>query len=182
MKLSGRNIPISKLLFLCLYYGFARYLPRSYSRWGIFGKKIRYAICKHIFKYCGCGANIERMACFGSGLDIELGCDSDLGINCNVPSNTIIGEHVMMAPNCYILACNHDFSRTDIPMNKQGYLPKQQTIIEDDCWIGRNVLMTPGRTIKRGTIIAAGCVLSKNFPEYSIVGGNPSRLIKSRIV
>ena len=40
--------------------------------------------------------------------------------------------------------------------------------------------MTTGRTVKKGSIIAARCVLTKDFPEYSIVGGNPSKLIRSR--
>lgn len=61
-----------------------------------------------------------------------------------------------------------------------GHCGKKQTIIEDDAWIGRDVTMTPGRTIKKGSIIAACTMLTKDFPEYSIVGGNPSKLIKSR--
>ena len=41
--------------------------------------------------------------------------------------------------------------------------------------------MTPGRVVKRGSVIAAGCVLCKDFPEYSVIGGNPSKFIKSRL-
>lgn len=85
-----------------------------------------------------------------------------------------------MGANCYILPHNHAFDRTDIPMCQQGFNEKKQTIIEDDVWIGRDVLMTPGRHISKGSIIAGGCVLCKDFPEYSIVGGNPSKFIKSR--
>lgn len=121
------------------------------------------------------------MAYFGSGLDIEIGDNSGIGINSCIPSNTKIGKNVMMGPNCYILASNHAFERIDIPMIKQGHTSKKKTIIEDDVWIGRDVLMTPGRVIKKGSIIAGGCVLCKNFPEYSIIGGNPSKLIKSRL-
>ena len=65
-------------------------------------------------------------------------------------------------------------------MREQGFTPKQQTVIGNDVWIGRDVLMTPGRTIHDGTIVAGGCVLCKDFPAYSIVGGNPSRLIRQR--
>ena len=87
-----------------------------------------------------------------------------------------------MGPNCVILHSNHCFDRVDIPMQKQGFTPMKQVTIEDDCWIGCNVIMTAGRTIKRGTIIGAGCVLTKDFPSYSIVGGNPSYLIRRRIL
>lgn len=170
-----------RTICLILYYGFARYLPVSY--FPIIGgvcKWIRYRLCRRIFKKCGKNVNIERLAFFGGGRSVEIGDNSGLGVNCFVPSNTIIGNDVMMGPNCYILTSNQAFDRLDIPMWKQGNTELKQTIIEDDVWIGRDVLMTPGRLIKRGSIVAGGCVLCKNFPEYSIVGGNPSRLIRSR--
>ena len=97
-----------------------------------------------------------------------------------IPSNTVIGKNVMMGPNCYILPHNHIFSRTDIPMIEQGLEAPKATVIEDDVWIGRNVSMTCGRHIRKGSIIAMGCVLCKDFPAYSIVGGVPSKLIRNR--
>lgn len=182
MIIRGKQISVKQMFCLMFYYGVCRYLPVSYNiLLGGVAKRLRYFCCKNIFKKCGRNVNVERMACFGSGLEIEIGDNSGLGINCNVPSNTIIGSNVMMGPNCYILARNHKFDRVDVPMCEQDFLPNQQTFIDDDVWIGRDVLMTPGRTIKRGSIIAGGCVLCKDFPDYSIIGGNPSRLIRSRI-
>lgn len=171
-----------KTLCLILYYGFARYLPVSYFPFiGKICKWIRYQLCRRIFKKCGKNVNIERLAYFGRGVDIVIGDNSGLGINCKIPSDTVIGKDVMMGPNCFILDANHCFDRVDIPMCQQGCMDKKQTIIGDDIWIGRNVLITPGRVIKKGSIVAAGCVLCKDFPEYSIIGGNPSQLIRSRI-
>lgn len=85
-----------------------------------------------------------------------------------------------MGPKVFILQNNHHFSRTDVTIKAQGLGPKMQTIIGNDVWIGREVLFTPGRIIKDGTVIGARTCLCKDFPEYSIIGGNPSRLIKSR--
>lgn len=143
-------------------------------------KSIRYQLVKRIFKVCGKNVNVERRASFGSGREIEIGDNSGIGINACIPANTKIGKNVMMGPNCYILGANHSFARTDIPMMQQGNTIRKQTIIGDDVWIGRNVTMTPGRIVKEGTIIGACCVLTKDFPEYSIIGGNPSKLIRSR--
>lgn len=169
---------------LFLYYCFAIHLPVSGSRAGRFlhSKFIRYSICRHIFKYCGNNVNIEKGARFGDGSEIEIGDNSGIGVNCQVPHDLKLGADVMMGPNCFILSRNHNFSRTDVPMRQQGFREKRRTVIEDDVWIGRDVLMTPGRTIKRGTVIGARCLLCKDFPEYSIVGGNPSRLIRNRSV
>ena len=172
---------MKRKLFLILYYGLFRYFPTSdFPIIGHISRKLRYMCGKRIFKFCGKNVNIERMAFFGKGYDIVIGDNSGIGINCTIPPNTIIGNNVMMGPNCYFFAHNHRFDRIDIPMIEQGKTDKKQTIIEDDVWIGRDVTFTPGRIVKRGTIIGASCLLCRNFPEYSVVGGNPSVLIKSR--
>jgi maltose O-acetyltransferase len=148
---------------------------------GKIGRRLRYICCKSIFTSCGKNVNIERNAYFGTGFNVSIGDNSGLGVNCHVLSNIQIGNDVMMGPNCYILDRNHRFDQIDKPMRLQGYSGKTLTIIEDDVWIGRDVLFTPGRTIKKGTVIAARCVLCKDFPAYSVIGGNPSKIIKLRI-
>jgi len=50
--------------------------------------------------------------------------------------------------------------------------------IEDDVWIGMNVLVLKGVTIGRGAIVAAGSVVTKNVEPWTVVGGNPAKLIK----
>lgn len=172
---------MKKYVYLILYYGIAQYLPSSISKFGgSISKRFRYILCRNIFKECGENVNIERLAKFGNGRGVCIGDNSGIGINCTVPNNIIIGRNVMMGPNCYILATNHVFNSVEIPMNKQGIVKGKITIINDDVWIGRNVLMTTGRHIKKGSIIAMGSVLTKDFPEYAIVGGNPAKLIRFR--
>ena len=182
MKILGKEFKLNQLICLVLYYGIAKYLPSSQSLfWGDFSKSIRYILVKRIFKKCGKNVNIEKGVVFGRGTDVEIGDYSGLGINAIIPSNCKIGKYVMMAPNCRILTNNHIFIDTDIPMCFQGHTESKPIIIEDDVWIGRDVLIMPGRIIREGSIVAAGCVLCKDFPAYSIIGGNPSKLIKSRI-
>lgn len=171
---------MKRYFFLALYYCFAYWLPSSFSVMGG-GKKLRALCCRHIFKKCGKNVNIERKAKFGSGKDIELGNNSGIGINCTIAPGTIIGENVMMAPECIFLpSVSHRFDSTEIPMCEQGTKENGNIVIGDDCWIGTRSIILAGRTVKRGSIIAAGTVLIKDYPEYSIIGGNPSRLIRSR--
>ena len=180
MKYKEQKVSLVRIVCLILYKSFACYLPASYRFGGKTSKFIRYRLCKHIFEKCGINVNIERGANFGNGFGVRIGDNSGLGINCMVPNDIIIGSDVMMGPNCRILSSNHRFSSIDIPMRLQGLEESKQTILEDDVWIGRDVLMTPGRIIRKGSIIGMGTVLTKDFPEYSIIGGNPSRLIRSR--
>lgn len=181
MMVRGKDIKVSSAIALVLYYTLFRYFPSSTNALlGKVSKKMRYLCCKKIFKHCGRNVNIERGAFFGWGTNIEIGDNSGIGINCFLPANTKIGDNVLMGPNVYILYRNHSFSSTKIPIINQGYSDAKQVLIEDDVWIGRDVLMTPGRIVRKGSIIAAGTILCKNFPEYSIVGGNPSKLIRIR--
>lgn len=177
---------MKKKICLFLYKAIAIHLPNSDLQWwggvkvGRLARKIRYLLCRNIFEYCGQDVNIQKGARFGRGFHLRIGDNSALGVNCVIPDGSVIGKDVMMGPNCYIHHHNHSFDRTDIPMCLQGFTENKPIIIEDDVWIGRDVSIMAGRHISRGTIIAANCVLTKDFPEYSIVGGNPSRLIRSR--
>ena len=179
MVIFHKEIKWGGVFFLALYYSIARWLPASGKCFNI-GKVFRRYCCKHIFKRCGKNVNIERGAWFASGLDIEIGDFSGIGINAHIPNGTIIGDYVMMGPNVFILDVNHNFEDKDNPMMFQGMTKKKITHIGNDCWIGRDVFMTPGRTIADHSIVAARCVLTKDFPEYSVIGGNPSRLLKTR--
>lgn len=175
------KIKLIKLIALALYYGFAYFLPDSCCPIvGRVSNKIRVMLCKRIFKKCGKIATINRKASFGSGKNIEIGDNSGLGANCEIPSDIIIGNDVMMGQNVRILMRNHSFTRIDIPMRMQGFTANKQTIIEDDCWIGRDAKFTPGRHLRKGTIVAMGAIVTKDFPPYSIIGGNPAKIIRNR--
>ena len=125
--------------------------------------------------------NIEKGAKFGTGRHIRIGDNSGIGVNCVIPDGSIIGNDVMMGPNCYIHSVNHNFERTDIPMRLQGVSDSKPVIIDDDVWIGQDVTIMRGRHIAKGTIVAARSVVTKDFPPYSIIGGNPAKLIKNRL-
>ena len=137
-----------------MYYTFARYLQDSYSpvAGGVINR-FRIFLIRRIFKKCGKVSTINRMVYFGNGKDIEIGDDSGIGSNNSIPNNIIIGNYVMMGPDIYIANANHCFDRTDIPMCEQGTQISYPTVIEDDCWIGARVIMTPGRHVSKGTII-----------------------------
>lgn len=143
--------------------------------------KIRRLLCKRIFEFCGRNINIEHGATFDAGNKIKIGNNSGIGVNCHVPNGTIIGNDVMIGPNLYVHDKNHRFDRVDIPMRLQGYTEIKPLVIEDDVWIGRDVTIMVGRHISKGTIVAANSVVTKDFPPYSIIGGNPAKLIKSRL-
>lgn len=91
----------------------------------------------------------------------------------------LIGNDVLIAQNVVIRASNHEFKSIDIPINQQGHRGGK-IIIEDNCWIAANVVITSNITIGAHSIVAAGAVVTSNVEPFSIVGGVPARLIKKR--
>lgn len=96
-----------------------------------------------------------------------------------------IGNYVMFGPNVTIRGGNH---RIDV-IGKHIYelggaekLPEndQDVHIEDGVWIGCNSTILKGVTVGKGAVVAAGAVVTKDVPPYSIVGGNPAKLIRYR--
>lgn len=173
---------LKRAIGLVLYYGIAQYLPDSYiGGGGRISNRLRIFCAKLIFKKCGKISAINRRAYFGNGSEIEMGDYSSIGANSILPNNIKIGKYVMMAPEVHIISDNHNFDNIDIPMCMQGSNKNHPfPIIEDDCWIGVRAILTVGRHVRRGSIVAAGAVLTKDFPDFSVVGGNPAKLIKSR--
>lgn len=182
MRFKGKDIGITRICCLVLYYGIAQYLPNSYSTFmgGPLWNWIRVRLCHGIFKKCGHITTINRKVHFDLGLNVEMGDGSGIGEGTRIPSDTIIGKYVILSRECFILSANHRFDRTDIPLCQQGMLPRERTVIEDDCWIGMRTILTPGRHVKTGTIVGMGSTLTKDFPPYSIVGGAPAKLIRIR--
>jgi maltose O-acetyltransferase len=170
---------VQHIFFYLLYYLVARHLPRSDFSYSFGAKHIRYWICKHLFLKCGKNVNIEHGADIGTGRHIEIGDNSGIGINCVVKRATI-GNDVMIGPDVVFITQNHKYDRLDIPMWRQGYDVGKPIVVEDDVWIGARVIILPGHRIGKGSILAAGAVVTHDVPEYAIVGGNPARIIKYR--
>ena len=162
-----------------LYYFFARHLPSSAVPYRLFARPLRGLLCRGMFKSCGRHVNIEHGAFFASGRELELGDNSGLGLNCRVTGPVTIGRDVMMGPNVTIVTQNHETADTSIPMRLQT-APKHPVRVGDDVWIGANVIILPGVTVGSGAILAAGAVVTKDVPDWAVVGGNPARILKMR--
>lgn len=86
-----------------------------------------------------------------------------------------IGNHVMIAPNVTITATGHPVHPE---LRKNGTQFSIPVRIEDDVWIGANVVILPGVTIGKNSVIGAGSVVTKNIPENVVAVGNPCRVLR----
>lgn len=90
-----------------------------------------------------------------------------------------IGDCVGIGPGVKIHAAYHEDSGRDVPIMFQS-LSFAKVVIEDDVNIGIGAIIMNGVTVSKGSKVGAGAVLTKSFPEYSIVAGVPAKLIRSR--
>jgi acetyltransferase-like isoleucine patch superfamily enzyme len=91
----------------------------------------------------------------------------------NFAAKIIIGKGTYIAPNVGIITANHDIDNLD------SHLPGKDVILGKKCWIGMNSVILPGVELGDHTIVGAGSVVTKSFPEGNcVIAGNPAKIIR----
>lgn len=175
-----QKISKMKSVYILLYYSVAKHLPSPPLLFGGVGNKIRVALARKIFKKTPAKFKVNRGVDFGSGVNIEIGMNTSLSRGTWIANDTVIGDDVMMGPEVVILSGSHNFNDPSIPITKQGSSERRPVTIGNDIWIGTRVIILPGVKVHDHAIIAAGSVVTKDVPEWAIVGGNPAKLIRYR--
>ena len=111
--------------------------------------------------------------------DVKIGKYCTINANACISGTVTMGDGVRIASLTTIVGFNHGFDDITKPVYQQPCSSKGINI-GDDVWIGANVVICDGVTIGSHSIVAAGSVVVKNVPEYSIVGGSPARVIRDR--
>ena len=180
-KKSPRNTVQSKDIMEVLKYTFSLAFIKETIR------KFGYYIHDHVAPIAQLrmkgNPRIHSTASLRCGYNIYLGKNSHINQYCCIwaseNSKIVIGDNVLMGPGVRIFSSNHGMSRTDIPMNIQE-IKEKDIVIGDDVWIGANSVVVAGVKIGKGSVIAAGSVVTKDIPEYIIAGGIPAKPLKKR--
>jgi acetyltransferase-like isoleucine patch superfamily enzyme len=116
--------------------------------------------------------------------NVDYGCNISFGerfyanfgltiLDCGIVK---IGDRVMFGPNVSIYAATHE---TDVQSRRDNIEYAKPVVIGDDCWIGGQVVILPGVTIGKGCTIAAGAVVSRDIPSWSVAMGQPAKVVKT---
>ena len=100
------------------------------------------------------------------------------GTEFDVMETLTIGDHAVIAPNCFITDHNHGIS-PELRIDRQPCIPKRVTIGED-VWLGAGVTILPGVTIGDGAVVGANAVVTGDVPPMGIVAGIPAKLLRYR--
>lgn len=164
--------------------------PRAWVRWFVnpffhkrgAGSRIRSAVRMDVVPFnrfeLGSNAVIESFSVINNGVgDVFIGESSFIGIGNVVIGPVNIGNHIIFAQHVVLSGLNHGYENPDLPIYQQPVSTALITV-EDECWIGANVVITAGVTIGKHSVVAAGSVVTKSIPPYSIAVGSPARVIK----
>lgn len=90
-----------------------------------------------------------------------------------IGAKIVLGKGCMIAPNTGFITANHDFS--DVSKSQPG----RDIILEENCWVAMNAMILPGVHLGPHTVVGAGAVVTKSFPEgWCVIAGNPAKKIK----
>jgi len=124
----------------------------------------------------GKGSAIHMWANFFEPANIQIGQDTIIGdhVFLDGRDSLVIGNHVDIASQVLMYNSEHDLSKDDF----SAILAP--VVIEDYVFVGPRVIILPGVKVGKGSIVAAGAVVTKDVPEFTIVGGVPAKVIGER--
>ncbi|MEQ1624381.1 MAG: acyltransferase [Sediminibacterium sp.] len=126
----------------------------------------------------GANSTIEDFSTVNNGVgDVIIGNNSLIGMGNTIIGPIQIGNNVIFAQNIVASALNHEYRDPNQPIQAQPIL-KSPIVVEDDCWIAANAVITAGVRIGKHSVVAAGAVVTKDIPPYSVAVGNPAKVLK----
>ena len=126
---------------------------------------------------------IRPYCCLFADEFLEVGSNCDIGERNRIAGNVLIGDNVLIGPDNFI--CSYDHTYTDIKMpiiNQPEHAPHRnghkEISIGEGAWIGTHVAIIGDVHVGRHSVIGANSVVVKDVPEYSVVVGNPAKIVK----
>ena len=182
------NPRIKKKVHYCLVHPF-RSRPRWWVRTFIMpflikkgkGAYISSKVRRDLYPFnsfqIGYKSIVEDYATLNNGMGpIRIGDNCIIGIGCIILGDITIGNRVGTGQYCIFTGLNHNYETLNTPFDQQGAY-SDPIVIEDDVATGSHVIILPGVRIGTHSMISAGSVVTRSIPPYSLVSGNPAKVV-----
>lgn len=158
------------------------------THWRLYFKSTMKVLCEKKFKRFGDGAEFrpgayaETCSKIMIGKDVVIRPSTFLFADPTVGGGEIVIEDgVLIGPGVHFYTNNHEFNDETKPIIEQGY-PTPNTndsiVVQRGSWIGAGTIVLPGVTIGRNAVVGAGSVVTRDVPAFTVVAGNPARILK----
>jgi maltose O-acetyltransferase len=173
-------VSAGRLLALAAYYGLAQRLPAWPGPVGRLGFRARRLLAARLLGSCGPALNLHAHVSFGSGRHLHAANNVGIGQGTvfNGRGDVFLGAHLTMGPGCLFLTGSHGVASRR-PLREQAAIVSPIRVGED-VYLGARVILLPGVTVGDGAVVGAGAVVSRDVEPYTIVAGNPIRVIGRR--
>jgi acetyltransferase-like isoleucine patch superfamily enzyme len=125
--------------------------------------------------------NVEPGAASGPAIALGSGCRIGRRSVISAKNQITLEDDVLLAPNVLLMDHNHEYSGIEAPIHAQGTTLGGTIRVECNCWLGYGAVIVCGKgvlTIGRNSVIGANTVITRSVPPYSVMAGNPARLVK----
>lgn len=175
------------ILALSRFYGVfprrirAALFVRARNKTGNVGLVVRYALLKTLAKSVGENVSVQPGVYLLNPQGLTVGDNVSIHPMCYLEcwGGIDIGNDVSIAHGASLISVNHGFAAADLPIKEQPLEPLPITV-EENVWIGAKASVLGGVTVKTGTVVAAGAVVTRDTKTDSVVAGVPARLLKMR--
>lgn len=169
-----RYVKVINAFFVCLIY------KVGWNRKISFGRGIKIVNGKNIF--LGKNIFIRSNTDLFANENIFIGNNCDIGVRNRIVGDVVIEDNVLIGPNNYIASVDHEYRDVQKPVMDQGGVKLNQfhdeILIKEGSWIGTNVAIIGCVHIGKHSVIGANTVVNKDVPDYSVVVGNPAKIVK----
>ena len=124
--------------------------------------------------YCAAYCRASR------GRTIRLGDNFYMGFGCHLGANIDAGDDVMFASTVAVVGGDHRIDYIEGPIRDSGREDFKTATFGDGCWVGHGAIILHGVNVGAGAVVAAGAVVTKNVEPFSVVAGNPAKLVRYR--
>lgn len=158
-----------------------------FTHWRLFFKKSMQLLCKKKFKHFPSSAEFRAGAYAIACSKISIGKNVIIRPNTmffadpreGLDGSIIIEDDVMLGSGVHIYTGNHRYDLPNVNLINQGHSPAQTVVLKEGCWLGANVIILPGVTIGKNSVVGAGSVVTKSIPNRVVVAGNPAKILKT---
>jgi len=158
-----------------------------FTHWRLYFRPLMRALCEKKFSEFSEGADFRAGAyaitcskiSIGKNVVVRPGTMMFADPRDGLEGSINVESDVMLGSGVHIYVGNHRFDMPRVNLINQGHQPAKSVHLKEGCWLGANVIVLPGVTVGKNSVVGAGSVVTRDIPDRTLFAGNPAKFIKN---